>query len=523
MARGPAQRTLTIYLINKGVTDPKLILRPGTDHQAVSVSGSHLGDLYVKVGDLHPPPWVTFFADAALDLASVQGMSTSAVLLVPANHRLFAVTFGFGRLLLQPGTTDERFGLKVTLNAVDHTQIRSVDRLTLDSPAPHSQIQARIAASIAEFGLNVDQDLLRAVTGNPRDPTLGKRLTGKDALRTTGPFTLADLPALLRRYLAESKKTDYRDHFPWVDHIQEVKNPTLRDTLDEAVVQKLRQDDLDGMWLSIPERIDWQTIEAFAYSPAPSADHHTDIHLRAFLDAINSPATLTIDGLKHRRVYAISSEAGDITLEWPVYQCLYAELALSGQQYLLNSGTWYNVDATFRDRIEKSFQRVPRRRATLPNAQGSEAERAYNKRVADATPGTYALMDRKNIPYPDPKSPIEFCDLFTIQQELIHVKHYAASSTLSHLFAQGLVSGTLFAQDPGFRKAVNKKLPATHQLANPAQLLTPETYTVTYAIISASTRLLTIPFFSKVTLSHAAKTLRGLGYTAQLAKISVTP
>jgi hypothetical protein len=55
----------------------------------------------------------------------------------------------------------------VTLNAVDHTQIRSVDRETLDSPAPHSQIQARKAASITEFGLDVDQDLLRAVTGIP--------------------------------------------------------------------------------------------------------------------------------------------------------------------------------------------------------------------------------------------------------------------------------------------------------------------------------------------------------------------
>lgn len=133
-------------------------------------------------------------------------MSTSAVLLVPANRHLFAITFGFGRLLLLPGVADDRFGLRVTLNAVDHTQIRSVDRLTLDSPAPHSQIQASRAANIGEFGLNVDQDLLRAVTGNPRDTTLGKRLTGKDALRTTGPFTLPELPALLRRFLAESKK-----------------------------------------------------------------------------------------------------------------------------------------------------------------------------------------------------------------------------------------------------------------------------------------------------------------------------
>ena len=44
-----------------------------------------------------------------------------AVLLIPANLRLFAVTFGFGRLLLHTGVADDRFGLRVTrvtLNAL---------------------------------------------------------------------------------------------------------------------------------------------------------------------------------------------------------------------------------------------------------------------------------------------------------------------------------------------------------------------------------------------------------------------
>ena len=209
MPRGPAQRTLTIYLVKDGISNADAIVRPGTDHSVIP----RIGDLYVKQGRPHTPPWVAFFEDA-VNLARLQGMSTAAVFLVPAARRLFAVTFGYGRMLLQSGTTDERFGLKVTLNAVDHTKIRSVDRLTLDSPAPHSQIQASRAADITDFNLDLDQDLLRAVTGEPRDDALGRRLTGKDALRTTGPFTLQQLPTLLARYLAESKKTDYRPPLP---------------------------------------------------------------------------------------------------------------------------------------------------------------------------------------------------------------------------------------------------------------------------------------------------------------------
>ena len=522
MARGPVQRTFTIYLVNEGLVDAGAIIRPGTQYRPVNVNGRQVGDLYVKVGAPHPPPWISFFEGAVGDLTDVQGMSTSAIFLIHTGGRRFAISFGFGRLLLQPGATDDHFGLKVTLNAVDHTQIRSIDRETLDSPAPHSQIQARVAASISEFGLDVDQDLLRAVTGIPRDKTLGKRLTGKDALRTTGPFTIEALPALLRRYRAESKKTDYRDHFPWLDHIQEVKNRTLRDALDEALLEKLRRKEFDHMWLAVPERVDWQNIDAFTYRATDTADRYADIHLRTFTDSLRNPANITIEALKHRyRVYA-NTDNGDVTYEWPVYQCLYAELEHQGAQYLLNSSTWYRVDTTFRDRIERSFKRIPKAQCVLPDAQAGEAEREYNQRVAN-TNGVYALMDCKLIRYPDPKSPIEFCDLYSTGQEIIHVKPYAGSSTLSHLFAQGVASGTLFAHDAGFRRAVNSKLPTTHQLQHPSQPLAPRTYSVVYAIISASQHALTIPFFSKVTLHGAVKTLRSVGYDVRLAKISINP
>ena len=277
------------------------------------------------------------------------------------------------------------------------------------------------------------------------------------------------------------------------------------------------------MWLAIPERIEWQTIDHFTYTTAANAQHNDDIHLRSFLDHVRNRATITIDAIKHRyHVYAHSTEHDNVLHEWSVYQCLYAETQLNNAQYLLNSGKWYNVDKNFRQRIEQSFQAIPRRQHTLPDATSGEAERHYNERVQKIAPRTYALMDRNNIPYPDPRSPIEFCDLYTNQHELIHVKRYGQSSTLSHLFAQGVTSGTLFASDAGFRKAVSKKLPTTHKLKDPVLPLRPRTNTITYAIISTSAHALSIPFFSKVTLNHAMTALQGLGYKVSITKISVT-
>jgi uncharacterized protein (TIGR04141 family) len=517
-----AERTYTIYLISRGLTDLAAIVKPGNDHYPVTLQGKAIGDFYVKTVQPEAPSWVELFANTGIDLTNVKAMSSSAVLIVHTGSRRFAVTFGTGRSLLQPDTTEERFGLKVTLNAVDPAKIRSVERLTMDSPAPHSQIQARTGVDIRDFGLDLDQDLLREVAGPPRDSkALGLRLTGKDALHATADITLEQLPAQLRRYLAESKKTDYRTHFPWVDHIQEIKSPTQRGELDTALKKRLQRQQLDHIWLAVPEIINWDGIDAFTYRDTPTADRYGEIDLAAFLATLRDPTTVTTAALKRYRICAVNQD-GDALYDWSAYQCIYAEITLDTEHYILNGGTWFQVEPSFRQRIENAFTAIPKRTGQLPNANNREKERDYNARVAQDE-ATYALMDRNNILFPDAQNTIEFCDLYTNKRELIHVKPYTGSSTLSHLFAQGVTSGRLFKGDATFRLAVNKKLPTAYRLAKPNDALTPLAFTVTYAIIKKGASPLTLPFFSKVSLNNAMTTLRALGYNAQIAKIDVNP
>lgn len=118
---------------------------------------------------------------------------------------------------------------------------------------------------------------------------------------------------------------------------------------------------------------------------------------------------------------------------------------------------------------------------------------------------------------------VEICDLLSIKRELIHVKMYGKSSVLSHLFAQGFVSGQLIQIDSEFRKKVRAQLSPTH-----AELLSVdskpeyESFTITYAVISDSPGPeLHLPFFSKVNLVNTRKVLRGFGYKVELLKIPV--
>jgi uncharacterized protein (TIGR04141 family) len=149
-----------------------------------------------------------------------------------------------------------------------------------------------------------------------------------------------------------------------------------------------------------------------------------------------------------------------------------------------------------------------------------ESEAAYNQAVASRD-ATIALMDQQNIRYGGGASQVEFCDLFIKQRAMLHVKRYGGSSVLSHLFSQGVVSATLFLQDPEFRKEVKKKLGRAHRDGVPEGRPRVEGYEVGFAIVSRSAGDLVLPFFSKVNLRNAARTLMGLGYRVTLTKIGV--
>jgi uncharacterized protein (TIGR04141 family) len=518
----PRTRPLTIYLIKRGQERPSDILqriRQLSGH-VVRSGYRRVGHLYIKPGRQYEPAWWSFFQGAIDDVtAQPINQSTSAVLLTGAAGRMFAVTFGYGKALLQPGTFEEDFGIKVTLNAVDHTRVRSLDRVTLDTISRHSQIQASRAADIHEFGLDVEQDVLRAVTGPPRDAALGTKLTGKEALHATGAVALDAVRAFLERLLEEYAKTDYREEFYWVDHIQEVRDQTTIQFLDQQLVLKLRDGDFERVWLSPPDLVDWTRTAGFRYRDNQQAECFDDLHLREFINQIGDVAALDADALKHKhRVYRVASETGATEQTWSIYRCLYAEVEREGRQYLLNNGKWYRVEQNYLQEVNAFFAGIPTATVPLPDCTDT-TEPAYNQRVAAEQPGVLALMDEHFIRHPGRSDKVEFCDLYTTSREMIHVKRYGASSVLSHLFAQGLVSGNLFFRDREFRHKVNAELPATHRLPDPDSRPRDGEYTIIFGIITKSAGPLTLPFFSRVNLRSAYQQLASLGYAVQLARI----
>ena len=236
--------SLTVYLLKPDLKETEYLrTSQAAKKHTVVFSELQKGALFVLPSKESQPKWLSLFSSAVSDLPTIITKHASALLILPIGDAIFAVSFGYGRKLLSPGSWEEDFGLKVTLNSLDKDRIRSVDRTSFDSIGQHGRIQASREADISEFGLDLEQDMIRAVTGRPSDQALGRQLTGKDALHVTLPLTIRDLPELLGHYLEQYKKETYKTHFPWIDQIKAIKDPLLVQDLNQKLVKRLNDKD----------------------------------------------------------------------------------------------------------------------------------------------------------------------------------------------------------------------------------------------------------------------------------------
>jgi len=521
MEKKPPQFTLTIFLIKKDVdnVDSFLFDRGSLAQHPLTDGKTQIGDLYVKKPPPKPPGWGKFFSKYVDPKELGKSSSTAGVLVIHVAKRWFAITFGQGRFLLKPESWEESFGLLVTLNSVAQDRIKSIDKRTFDALSTHSKVQSSQEAAPQDFGLDVEQDLVRAVVGSPDDSGLGLRLSGMDSLRACVSVTVERLSDLLKRYQTQFHSKAYQKNFPWVDHIAEVTRVSQKEELNNLLVEQVRTANLERCWMAVPEIVDWANIEGFRYGFSKGNPKHHDIHLSDFLKKIRDPASLTVENLRQRQVYGIGDDDRQI-YQWSVYKCIYCELDVRSESYLLSGGKWYRVTRDFVAEVNDSFARIPRYpTALIEYDDNSEGE--YNERVAKVDTSPFALMDRKIIFFGGGK--FEFCDLYGREKDIIHVKRYGGSNIFSHLFAQGTTSAELFQTQPAFRNLVNQQLPPSHKISDCTRRPDSKEYQVVFAVVSDSDEPdLTIPFFSRLNLRSAVRRLDGYGYRVAITKIPVS-
>lgn len=197
--RGPRARDLTIYLLARETKTPEEALESDAlarlERRALGRALPFRGVLYLDPPISAAPGWQAFINEGLAKPLNLLNRHAGAVLFVRASEHWFALTFGFGRHLLNAEVVERRFGLIATLNCVDPGSLRSIDTRTIEETTLLTRRQASRSSRLDAFGVDVARDMVGGVTGRPRDGSLGPVMTGADSLSVHVPSRSRSLPS----------------------------------------------------------------------------------------------------------------------------------------------------------------------------------------------------------------------------------------------------------------------------------------------------------------------------------------
>jgi uncharacterized protein (TIGR04141 family) len=523
--RQPKKERLSIYLVKDAKYRDEQIVKTDQTNRPIKLDvAPGEATLYVKAG---PPPkipeWVEFlFSKQDIPDGYFRGNhSDGAVLIFRSKEAVFALSFGTGHHLIDRDLVARDFGLLVTLNSVDPDKLRSLDKASYEDNPLNTRSQSPKDADIFDLQIDTENDMVYALTGASTVALFGDRVTGRDALTIMPESLLDNLPQILKeahkRFLAKPPQK-----FAFVEDVNRVRDSEVEQILNWELSDLLGQGTLPAnVWVGEPEIVDWEAQTGYSFEKGKKGVVHPTLQLDKLLDhMIHKGVKPSEAALRALKIYVIDANYLPVK-QWSAYQCLYAEISMGDQVYILRNGAWHVVSDDFVGRVDKALADLEIDALAMP-VYAHDDEGKYN--ASCAQPGSsYELLDRKMIPIGGPYDKIEFCDLVRDGRDLIHVKFYRSSATLSHLFAQGSVSAQTFLRDREFRKQLNGRLPTSIKLPVPTDRPNPKTYRVVYAIATSKTLPRELPFFAKVALKNAIADLGMLGFAVALSRIDIDP
>lgn len=484
------------------------------------------GTLFVKIPKENKPKWYNIVEDiVGTEIDELINRSSSAVLIIKTNNKVFAFTFGYGRFLLNLAYFVQDFGLKTALNTLNHDSLRSVDLYTFDDQAVQKKAQATRNSEARTFGIDISKDVLRAVTGSPKSGIVYQNISGGDAIFSFGKkMKPNELPLIAEDLYLHYSNESYKDSFSWVDNIRKLKDKSLIENLDKTLARDVENKNQNFV-VTIPEIIQWDNIYGFSFTRAKNIINPT-LETSDYLNTIGQGVAITVDSLKRDKLFVF--DIYDNETDYQLYKCLYYEVSHNDKTHVLFNGVWYEIDNNFINRIDQTLGQIELSGLHFPKVYTwidedkikIESEGNWNERAADEN--GYYLLDKRLIKCNRTTSPIELCDLLTSDKQFIHVKHRKGGSAgLSHLFAQGSVSAEILLGDRDFRKETRKVLRrVSTDLSGliPIDGLKSDDFEIVYLILGdkSSKVIENLPFFSKINLSKSYESLTQRGFKVSI-------
>lgn len=516
----PKKNKLAIYLIKDEYADDDDKILKGSKTVLGELEG--IGTAYYAPSYTTVPAWMKDFYCGKLSSEGIFTSNARVALIARVKvedeiEKTFAVTMGYGKHLLENEVVENDFGLKVVLNTISHDNLRKIIKTNIGGNRKTSSEQLPLASVIDEFGFDVENDLISAITGLSNDYKITEgMMSGSDLLSLNVEVDITNLSTFLKKVYKKYCSTEYKKNFGWIDHIKKVRDTRLISKLEQRAVELIKENS-PNIWMAVPEVIEWENIKGFKYT---KDDLEDDIEISKVIDSFRNGFG-DFNQLKSKNITAISNTDGECTYAaWKASKCLVGEVEVEGKVYCINNGYWYCVERDFVKSVNDEYESIPVSNMTFMECKaGKIAENDYTLEFVNSKPDYMICMDKKTIYHGGGRSQVELCDILTNDGKYIHIKPYSGSATLSHLFNQSVVSAELVISDKDFLKKANEKI---LEVTDKEEFLIRDEQhpDVILAIISKDdVDRPNIPFFSKVALRHTRRRLMAYNCSLEIKNI----
>jgi len=360
------------------------------------------------------PKWLDFISPhcALTNENRIRNTTNSFLLLIKVKGRIFAITTGFGFTAFNREKLETDFGLRVTLNAIDPEKIKNIDVRNLDLVTRQKRTLLNHDSPVAEFELNLDEDMVSLMGGVPREKKVGDRIFGSDSLSLTSDVAFTELESKCRTLLSLSSKKTYKEHFEFIDRVKPVKDKGVTAILENQLQEAVKNRSKDKLTLAYPD-IEWEQIEKFKISYERKNTEVDEITLQALYGFLDDAA---IAGPELHKVRIVGLDGGNnvVTRSSNFHDYAVFETRIKSEAFILSLNKWFRVEKSYLKQVQSDVDSIREidHKGFLPAIKPKESEGVYNERASKARAGL-VLLDKKNFRVPGGQSQIEICDLFS--------------------------------------------------------------------------------------------------------------
>ncbi len=452
-------------------------------------------------------------------LPEIKNKSNRAIIFFNKPGYVLAYSFGYGKSMLDEDLIVQDFGLKVVVNNIDVNKMTSLKRMRLEDNLLRSDQQAVKDIPLEMFAVDTMREVIGSISGRLLNQTFTNRLKGSDSLqfsfnRKIDKINFEEINSyLIREYNKEKYK---KNGFEWIDNITVVKEKNVLKSLNKTLVENINDRKVE---FQLPEIREEGDLDKISFTEKGDLVHASNASLFAYL--ISSPIK-NAKSLNHREVFIKESKKGNIISKWKLKQCLYTETTYNKTNYIFAIGLWFKINSDYTRKLNSYLAGISQWEENMPLCKPDYKEDDYIHQFN--VDKDYLVLHKEKI------EGLELCDLLHSSKSLIHVKPWHRSSTLSHLFSQGLVSAEKLKNDFEFKEKCQEKLKELNaDFAYFDENSPPRVFTIVYAIIFKKAKnksdndfedvISRLPIFSKVNLQHFLRNLHSMGYNVALKYI----